>query len=269
MKLLFIGDIVGRGGRALVKELLPSLRKEYSPDIIIANGENAASGVGITLKTYNELIDYGVDVITMGNHIWDRREFIPDVSSCPNMIRPANYPDGVPGAGYKIFEIKGFKFAVINLLGRVFMPCINCPFQVANMLIDKLRAETPIILIDFHAEATSEKNAMGWHLDGRISALIGTHTHVQTADERILPKGTAFITDVGMVGAYDSIIGVQKDQIIKRFILSMPERFEPEKEGPGLFNGLFIDIDKNGKAKEIKRIFKVTKSMGESHNQEN
>jgi len=259
MKVLFIGDIVGRSGRAIVRETLPELKREFSPDVIIANGENAAAGVGITKKVYDELLGYGIDVITMGNHIWDRKDFLPDINSCPNMVRPANYPEGVPGIGHRIFSSKAGKYGVTNFLGRVFMPCIDCPFRMADALIPKMKAESPIVIIDFHGEATSEKNAFAWLFDGKVSAVIGTHTHVQTADERILPQGTAFITDVGMVGAYDSIIGVQKEQIIKRFWLSIPEHFEPEKKGPGLFNGLFLDIDEgSGKAKEIKRIFRVT-----------
>ena len=269
MKIFFIGDIIGRPGRTIVKSLLPELRKEFSPDVIIANGENSAAGVGITKKVYDELMDMGIDVITMGNHIWDRREFLPDISFCPNLVRPANYPDGVPGKGYDIYSMKGIKYAVINLVGRVFMSCINDPFQAANAIINKIKTETNIIFIDFHGEATSEKNALAWYLDGKVSAVIGTHTHIQTADERILPKGTAFITDAGMVGAYDAIIGVQKEQIIKRFLLSMPERFEPEDKGPGIFNGLLIDIDDNGRSKEIKRIHKIILDMGNIKNQGN
>lgn len=262
MKILFIGDIIGRPGRIITRKLLPELREEFSPDVVIANGENSAGGVGISKKVYDELMEMGIDVITMGNHIWDRKEFIPDISSCPNLVRPANYPDGVPGKGYDVFSAKGAKYGVTNLVGRVFMACINDPFIAANSIAQKLRAETPLILVDFHGEATSEKNALAWYLDGKVSAVIGTHTHIQTADERILPKGTAFITDAGMVGAYDSIIGVQKEQIIKRFLLSMPERFEPEDKGPGLFNGLILDIDEGGRTKEIKRIYRVIKDMG-------
>jgi len=262
MKILFIGDIIGRPGRIITRKLLPELREEFSPDVVIANGENSAGGVGISKKVYDELMEMGIDVITMGNHIWDRKEFIPDISSCPNLVRPANYPDGVPGKGYDVFSAKGAKYGVTNLVGRVFMACINDPFIAANAIAQKLRAETPLIFVDFHGEATSEKNALAWYLDGKVSAVIGTHTHIQTADERILPKGTAFITDAGMVGAYDSIIGVQKEQIIKRFLLSMPERFEPEDKGPGLFNGLILDIDEGGRTKEIKRIYRVVKDMG-------
>jgi len=269
MKILFIGDIVGRPGRAIVRALLPKLKEEFSPDVIIANGENAAAGVGITKKIYDELLNMGIDVITMGNHMWDRREFLPDVSSCPNLVRPANYPEGVPGKGHEIFSSNKIKYGVANLVGRVFMPCIDCPFHAADSLVKKIKTETPIILIDFHGEATSEKNALAWHLDGKVSAVIGTHTHIQTADERILPKGTAFITDAGMVGAYDSIIGVQKEQIIKRFLLSIPERFEPEDKGPGLFNGLVIDIDDSGRAKKIERIYRIVKDMGALKQKEN
>jgi len=259
MKILFIGDIVGRPGRSIVRNLLPKLKEELSPDVVIANGENSAAGVGITKKVYDELIGMGIDVITMGNHIWDRKEFLPDISSCPNLIRPANYPEGVPGKGHDIFSSKGIKYGVINLVGRVFMPCVNCPFTIADPLIEKIKKETNIIIVDFHGEATSEKNAFAWYQDGKISAVIGTHTHIQTADERILPKGTALITDAGMVGSYDSVIGVQKEQIIKRFLFSIPEHFEPEKKGPGLFNGLLLNIDdKSGKTREIKRIYKIT-----------
>ena len=261
MKLLFIGDIVGRPGREIVKQLLPGLRDEHKPDIVIANGENSAAGVGITKKVYDELMEVGIDVITMGNHIWDRKEFVPDIASCPNLVRPANYPDGVPGKGYDIFNIKGHKFGVINMLGRIFMPCIECPFRKSLEIVEKMRIETPVILLDIHAEATSEKNALAWYMDGKVSAVIGTHTHIQTSDERILPGGTAFITDAGMVGAYDSIIGVQKEQIIKRFLLSMPERFEPEDKGPGLFNGLILDIDADGKTRSVKRVLKHVKDM--------
>jgi len=261
MKILFIGDIIGRPGRSIVRSLLPKLKEEFSPDVIIANGENSAAGIGITKKVYDELMDMGIDVITMGNHVWDRREFLPDISSCPNLVRPANYPEAVPGKGFDTFTSKGIKYGVINLVGRIFMPGINDPFDTANSIVQKMRSETQVIIIDFHAEATSEKNALGWYLDGKVSALIGTHTHIQTADERILPKGTAYITDAGMVGALDSVIGVQKEQIIKRFLTSMPERFEPEDKGPGVFNGLFIDIDDSGKTKNVKRIYKIVKDM--------
>jgi len=261
MKLLFIGDLVGRPGRAVTKSVLPGLKRKYSPDVIMANGENSAAGVGITKKVYNELIGYGIQVITMGNHIWDRKEFLPDIDSCPNIIRPANYPEGIPGVGYKVFSIAGFKFGVINLLGRIFMGCTDDPFRVADEIIKKISQETKIIIIDFHGEATSEKNAFAWYVDGRVSAVIGTHTHIQTADSRILPAGTSFISDAGMVGAYDAVIGVQKEQIIKRFLTSIPEHFEPEKKGPGVFNGVYAEIDDNGKTTKIERIYEVVEDM--------
>lgn len=267
MKILFIGDIVGRPGRTILKGILPGLKKEFSPDVVIANGENSAAGVGITKKVYDELLNCGIDVITMGNHIWDRKEFMNDIASCPNLVRPANYPDGVPGPGYGIFSAAGVKYGVTNLLGRVFMPCMNCPFVASGIVIEKMKVETPIMILDFHAEATSEKNALAWYLDGKVSAVIGTHTHIQTSDERILPKGTAFITDLGMVGAYESVIGMEKGAIIKRFLVGLPERFEPEKKGPGIFNGIIIDInDKTGKAQEVTRINRVTEAINESEN---
>jgi 2',3'-cyclic-nucleotide 2'-phosphodiesterase len=261
MKLLFIGDIVGRPGRMVTKDLLPKLKQKYSPDIIMANGENSAAGVGITKKVYNELLGYGINVLTMGNHIWDRKEFLPDINSCPNIIRPANYPEGIPGEGFKVFQIAGFKFGVINLLGRIFMGCTDDPFRIANEIIKKMSLETKIIIIDFHGEATSEKNAFAWYIDGKASVVLGTHTHIQTSDERILPGGTSFISDVGMVGAYDSVIGVQKEQIIKRFLTAIPEHFEPEKKGPGVFNGVFVDIDENGKTRKIERILEIVEDM--------
>lgn len=258
-KILFIGDIIGRPGRDITRKLLPQLKQEFSPDIIIANGENSAAGFGITLKVYNELTDMGIDVITMGNHIWDRKDFLPDINSCPNLIRPANYPDGVPGIGYKVFTTdKGIKYAVVNLVGRVFMPAVDDPFRVGEKIISELKKGTSLIIVDLHAEATSEKQAFSWFIDGKATAVIGTHTHVQTADERILNGGTAMITDIGMVGAWDSVIGVEKDQIIERFLTAMPAKFEPEKKGKGILNALYIEADpKTGKTVKIKRIFEV------------
>ncbi|MFC1559756.1 TIGR00282 family metallophosphoesterase [Candidatus Margulisiibacteriota bacterium] len=259
MKILFIGDIIGRPGRNMTKQLLPEIKKEFSPDVIIANGENSAAGFGITAKVYKELTEMGIEVITMGNHIWDRKEFLSDIGSCPNLIRPANYPEGVPGIGYKVFTANnGTKYAVLNLIGRVFMTAVDDPFKVGEKIINKLRKETHLVIVDMHAEATSEKQAISWFLDGKATALIGTHTHVQTADERILPGGTAMITDIGMVGSWDSIIGVEKDNIINRFLTAMPTKFEPEKNGKGIFNALLIEADpKTGKTIKLERIFKV------------
>jgi len=263
IRILFIGDIIGRPGRSLTKKLLPELKKEFTPDIIIANGENSAAGFGITGKVYKELVEMGIDIVTMGNHIWDRKDFLPEIPSCTNLVRPANYPDGVPGIGHKIFTSKsGIKYGVINLIGRVFMPAVDDPFRVGERIVEEIRKETPLIIIDFHAEATSEKQALSWYLEGKVTAVIGTHTHVQTADERILAGGTATITDLGMVGGWDSVIGVEKGQIINRFLSSMPVSFEPEKKGKGILNAIFIEADNStGKAKSIKRIFRVIENI--------
>jgi metallophosphoesterase (TIGR00282 family) len=256
MNILFIGDIIGKLGRQLTRQLLPELKKKYSPDLIIANGENSAHGYGITEKVYKELIEMGIEVITMGNHIWDKKELVKNIDKLPEIVRPANYPPQVPGKGHLVLNLKGTKVGILNLVGRVFMQAMDCPFQAAEKLIPNLK--TNVVIVDMHAEATSEKCAMGWFLDGKVSAVLGTHTHVMTADERILPQGTAFISDIGMVGARDSIIGMNKEQILKRFTTQMPEKFEPTEKGPGLFNAVFLKIDAvSGRAKEIKRIVKV------------
>ncbi|MDI6731460.1 MAG: TIGR00282 family metallophosphoesterase [Candidatus Margulisbacteria bacterium] len=258
MKILFIGDIIGKYGRRIAEACIPSLSREYLPDIIIANGENSAHGYGITEKVYKELMDMGIDVITMGNHIWDKKEIAKSIEKFPNMLRPANYPDIVPGKTFIFFEKNGSKLAVTNLLGRTFLPPMDCPFQAIEKLLPIIKKETNLIIVDVHAEATSEKCALGWLLDGKVSAVIGTHTHVMTADERILPQGAAFITDVGMVGCMDSIIGMKKDQILRRFITQMHDKFEPAEGGPGLFNAVFLEIDPaSGKATAIKRIAKI------------
>jgi metallophosphoesterase (TIGR00282 family) len=260
--VLFIGDIVGRLGRKIVKELLPKLKKEHSVDLTIANGENSAAGYGITEKVYKELTEAGIDVITMGNHMFDKKDFSKVLEDCPKIIRPANYPPDVPGKDNIIVETKSGKVAVINLLGRVFMPPMDCPFRVGEALIEKLKQETPIVIVDFHAEATSEKCALGYFLDGKASAIIGTHTHVMTADERILAGGTAYLSDLGMTGAYDSVIGMNKEAIITRFLTQMPHRFEPVTEGTGILNAVILKIDpKTGKAKEITRINKIVSDL--------
>jgi metallophosphoesterase (TIGR00282 family) len=258
MKVLFIGDIIGKFGRKITKDLLPKLKEEFAPDFIIANGENLAHGVGLTKKTYDEMVYSGVDLLTSGNHVWERKEFLKEIDSCSRLIRPANYPPGVPGEDYLVIENNGQKLGVVCLAGRVFMKPLDCPFRAVEPLIKKIKEKTPAILVDIHAEATSEKMALGYYLDGRVSAVLGTHTHVQTADERILPKGTAYLTDVGMVGAQNSVIGVQKNPIIERFLTMVPTRYEPEEKGPGLFNAVIVDIDSDtGEAKSIQRIFKV------------
>ncbi len=261
MKILFIGDIIGKCGRKIAEACIPALSREYFPDFIIANGENSAHGYGITEKVYNELLDVGIDALTMGNHMWDKKEITKIMDRFPKMVRPINYPDIVPGKPYLILEKKGVKVAITNLLGRTFMPPMDCPFQAIEKLLPIIRKETNIILVDVHAEATSEKCALGWFLDGKVSAVVGTHTHVMTADERILPQGTGYITDLGMVGCLDSIIGMQKEQIIKRFITQMHDKFEPAEGGPGLFNAVFIEIDPvTGKTITIKKIIRQTEA---------
>lgn len=253
VSFLFLGDVIGRPGRRALEKYLGSLVEKHSPTLVIANAENAAGGVGITEKVGQELLAR-VHVLTSGNHIWDKKEALDYLKREPRLLRPANYPPQNPGRGSYVFKGKsGEKVAVLNLQGRVFMEPIDCPFRTADEEVKKLREATPVIIVDFHAEATSEKQALGWHLDGRVSAVVGTHTHVPTADERILPQGTAFITDVGMVGGYNSVIGIRRDQALKRFLTAMPERFEPSKEG-AFFSAVFVEVDeKTGRAVSIRR----------------
>jgi len=251
--VLFIGDIIGRPGRNAVKKFLPALKQKYRPAWIVANGENEAGGVGITEEIGRGLFEL-VDVLTSGNHIWDKKEAIPYMEKEPRLLRPANYPPQNPGRGaYVASDGQGRKLGVLNLQGRVFMEAIDCPFRTADEELKKLKEATPAVLVDFHAEATSEKQALGWYLDGRVSAVIGTHTHVPTADERILPGGTAYITDVGMAGGLNSVIGIRKDQSLEKFLTARPQRFEPEKDGLFL-SAVFVEIEeKTGKALSIKR----------------
>jgi metallophosphoesterase (TIGR00282 family) len=255
MKVLFIGDVVGEPGRHAVKELVPKISKKEKIDFIVANGENAAGGSGITPMLADELLDYGVDVITSGDHIWKRKEIVDRLSQDARILRPANYPRESPGFGSTVVESKsGVAVGVINLQGRVFMQAIECPFRTARAEVDKIRNRARVIIVDIHAEATSEKMALGWFLDGEVSAIIGTHTHVQTADEKILPKGTAFLTDAGMTGPFDSVIGRNKEQILTRFISQLPTKFEMAENDVQL-HGAIIDIDeKSGKANSIKRV---------------
>lgn len=257
MKILFIGDIVGNPGRKVIKEFLPSLRKEKGIDLVIANGENAAGGSGITYVVAQELYRSGVDAITLGNHTWSKREILNFIESDSKVVRPANYPPELPGKGSTIISCEKGKVGVLNLMGRVYMDTIDCPFRTAERELEYLKSQTRMVVVDFHAEATSEKCALAWHLDGRVSCVLGTHTHVQTADERILPRGTGFITDVGMTGPSEGIIGVDKDIILEKFITHMPVRFELAR-GSVQFNAVAVEIDENnGKALSIERIAKV------------
>ncbi len=222
-RVLFIGDVIGRPGRATIGNVLPELKEQYRPQLVIANGENIAGGLGLTQGTSEELFSYGIDLLTTGNHIWDKKESLKYIDQEERILRPANYPQGAPGRGYTVVELEDSpSAAVLNLSGRVFMAPLDDPFTAANRIISKLSEETNIIILDFHAEATAEKIAMGWYLDGRASAVIGTHTHVQTADERILPDDTAYITDVGMTGPINSVIGMDKDTVIRKFLTQMP-----------------------------------------------
>ncbi|MFH0840140.1 MAG: TIGR00282 family metallophosphoesterase [Candidatus Omnitrophota bacterium] len=255
MKVLFIGDIVGSPGRRAIKELVPKIKKKEKIDFTVANAENAAGGSGVTPGIAEELFSYGVDVITSGDHIWKKKEIMEFLDAEPKLLRPANYPAGAPGNGWGVYTAKNSaKIGIINLVGRVFMEAVECPFKTGRDIVEKIRKETPIILIDMHAEATSEKIALGWYLDGEVSAILGTHTHVQTADERIYPKGTAFISDLGMTGPHDSVIGRKVEQILARFLTGLPTRFEMAEENVQL-NGAVVTIDeKTGKALEIKRV---------------
>jgi len=238
-----------------VEQLLPGLIEEHQIDFVIANGENAAAGFGLTPAVLDNLFALGIDVVTSGNHLWDKKDILPRLKKEPRLLRPANYPPEVTGTTFGVFEDKkGRKVGVFNLLGRVFMPAVDCPFRIADQVIAGLKKETDIIIVDMHAEATSEKIALGWYLDGRVSAVIGTHTHVMTADERVLPNGTAYITDAGMTGGFDSVIGMEKEPIIEKFLTQLPTKFEVA-EGDVRFNGVVVEVDEqNGKAKNIIRV---------------
>ncbi|OFW19480.1 MAG: metallophosphoesterase [Acidobacteria bacterium RIFCSPLOWO2_02_FULL_65_29] len=255
MRVLFIGDIVGKPGRNLVRLGLTGLVDLHHIDIVVANAENAAAGFGITREIGDQLLGWGVDVLTSGNHIWDKKEAIAYIGAEPRLLRPANFPAGVPGNGSYLARTKdGRTVGVINVMGRVFMTALDDPFVVVRREIDAMRERTRVILVDFHAEATSEKAAMGWHLDGTVAAVIGTHTHVQTADERILPRGTAFLSDVGMTGPHDSIIGVEVEAALGRFLNAMPAKFETAS-GNARLNAVVVDADeRTGLASDIERL---------------
>lgn len=250
MKFLFIGDTIGKTGRRAVSALLPKLKKELNIDFVILNGENLAHGNGINQKVFEEMLQAGVDVITAGNHTFDKKEVIPLLEKQPNLLRPANLPPMATGKGYFVYQKSDKKILVINLMGRVFMGgALDCPFRTFDDIYQKHKDDVDYIIVDFHGEATSEKQAFGYYVDGRATAVFGTHTHVQTADERFLPQGTAFITDIGMTGAYESVIGVRKEEIIQKFITGMPKKYEPA-EGRFIFTALYLDAEN----KVLKRI---------------
>ncbi|WP_219836734.1 TIGR00282 family metallophosphoesterase [Paenibacillus sp. R14(2021)] len=254
MNVLFIGDIVGNVGRTAVKKVLPALKSKYNPHIIIANGENSAAGRGITAAIVKELFDAGVHGITMGNHTWDNKDIFEWIDDQPRIVRPANYAPEAPGQGAAVIKANGKELAIINLQGRTFLPPIDCPFRKADELIEELQRQTKNILVDFHAEATSEKIAMGWHLDGKASLVVGTHTHVQTNDDQILPNGTAYLTDVGMVGSKEGVLGMERGAVLHRFLTQLPVRFVVD-EGDWQFHAVIVDIDEaTGKAKKIQKI---------------
>lgn len=258
VRILLVGDIVGKPGRRVLARSLPPLRREHALDLVIANGENSAGGFGITRETFDDIVACGVDVVTGGNHTWKAREVVSLLDSDLRLLRPANYPAGTPGRGAGIFRPTGRRagapgVGVLNLQGRVFMEALDSPFRVGWDQVEILRRETPVIVVDMHAEATSEKVALAWYLDGRVSAVIGTHTHVQTADERILPNGTAFITDAGMTGPRDSIIGMGREEVLQRFLTLLPVRFDVAK-GRAQLNAVLLEIDEAGRAVSIQRV---------------
>ena len=257
MRVLFIGDVVGEPGRRAIRELLPKLKKSEKLDFVIANAENVAGGSGVTPSMADELLNSGVDVLTSGDHIWKKKEVYDYIGASKRLLRPANYPTGAPGLGSTVVKSEsGINVGVVNLIGRVFMQAVECPFKAAKTEIEKIKTKARVIIVDMHAEATSEKVALGWYLDGEVSAVIGTHTHVQTADEKILPGGTAFLSDAGMTGPFDGVIGRKKEQILQRFLTSLPMKFEMA-EGDIQLHGAVIDIDdKTGKADSIKRVQK-------------
>jgi metallophosphoesterase (TIGR00282 family) len=254
LTIICVGDVFGEPGRRAVQMLLPKLKKQHEADLAVVNVENSASGFGVTPLIARTFLEQGVDVMTSGNHIWDKKEIIEYIGTENLLLRPANYPPGTPGAGSIVVKAGPHKVAVLNLMGRVFLPQLDCPFRKADEELERLRAETPIIVVDMHAEATTESQAMGWHLDGRVSVVVGTHRHVQTADERLLPKGTAYITDLGLTGPTDSVIGVEPELALARFISGMPNRFEPAK-GPAMLQGVVIRIDpETGRGLSIERL---------------
>lgn len=255
VRILFVGDVVGRGGRRVVKHLLPRLREAVGVDCTVVNVENAAGGYGVTPKIAEAILRAGADVMTSGNHVWDQKEVFDYFARQPRLLRPANYPPGAPGHGLTVLELaSGCRVGVINLQGRVFMPLTDCPFRRCDTLLSELAGQAEVVVIDFHAEATSEKMAFGWHVDGRVSAVIGTHTHVPTADLRILPGGTAYVTDVGMTGSYESVIGMKKEPSLQRFLTGLHARFEPATQFPR-FSSILLDVDcASGRTAQVFRL---------------
>lgn len=257
MRILMVGDVIGRPGRKAIKSLVPGLRSEYGLDLVIVNAENAAGGLGLTQATAEEILESGVDVLTSGNHIWDQKEIIPHLDGELPILRPLNYPSGVPGRGYLVRD----DVLVVNLVGRTFMGSFDCPFRAMDRLLAELKAKPPVIVIDFHAEAPAEKVALGWYLDGRVSAVVGTHTHVGTVDARLLPKGTAYITDLGMTGPADSVIGDDIEAVLYRFLSQLPHRLSVGK-GNVILNAVLVELD-GGQAISITRIDREVAARGD------
>lgn len=258
MKVMMLGDVVGRAGRNVLKEHLGALREKYQADHVIVNGENASGGNGLTEKNANQLLSYGADVITMGNHVWKQRETADYIDDFTQMVRPLNYPLKTPGRGYRFYDWDGVRVCVLNASGQAFMDNLDSPFDSIEAALPEIQKNSDVFIVDFHAETTSEKLAMAFFLDGIAAAVVGTHTHVQTADARVLPKGTAAITDLGMTGPLNGILGVKKDIIIKQLTTKMPVRYEIERDKPWQVNGVIIDIDETtGLARQIDRIYEI------------
>ena len=253
MRILFVGDVVGGPGRRALESLLPDLRERHAPDLVVVNGENVAGGIGITEKTAGQIYAAGADAITLGNHVWRHAEVYPYLDREERIVRPANYPKGNPGHGFTVVEDGGGSLGVVNLMGQVFLEAARSPFAEVDAILAELRGRATHVLVDFHAEATSEKVAMGWHLDGRVTACVGTHTHVPTADARVLPGGTAYITDVGMTGPHGGVIGAQREPSLRRFLTQMPTKLTTAEEDPWL-NAVLIDAGDDGRARSIEQL---------------
>ncbi|WP_213413807.1 TIGR00282 family metallophosphoesterase [Xylanibacillus composti] len=256
MKVLFIGDVVGSAGREAVRRMLPALKQKHQPDFVLVNAENAAGGKGLTEALARDFYSWGADGLTMGNHTWDNKDIFQFIDSESRLVRPANFPPGTPGQGMMVLKKRGKSLAVINVQGRTFLPPLDCPFRTMDALLEQLGTETRCVFVDFHAEATSEKIAMGWYLDGRASVVVGTHTHVQTHDERVLPGGTAYVTDVGMCGSHEGVLGMEREAVMHRFLTGLPARFTAD-EGPWQFHAVLTEIDDaTGRAGSIQLIRK-------------